>query len=82
MRPGYRRCLSCRRLAPRQEFWRVVRLQGTHQVQLDEGQGRSAYLCPTADCLKQAQQKNRLGRALKAPVSPEIYAQLWSRLSQ
>jgi uncharacterized protein len=49
-------------------------------VQLDVGMGRSAYLCIQSDCLTTAQKKNRLGRALKAPVTAEIYQQLWSRL--
>ncbi len=81
MPPGIRRCLSCRTLAPREQLWRVVRLFPSHQVVLDRGMGRSAYLCPRAECLRQAQQKNRLGKALKAPVPPEIYAQLWARLT-
>jgi len=81
MPPGTRRCLSCRTLAPREHFWRVVRLFPTHQVVLDEGMGRSAYLCPQQSCLQQAQHKNRLGKVLKAPIPPEIYATLWARLT-
>jgi uncharacterized protein len=80
-----RRCISCRRVADRSEFWRVVAVAPTRQIQLDQGMGRSAYLCPSSDCLTGAGKKNRLGRALKAPVSPilfeEIYQQLSIRLS-
>jgi uncharacterized protein len=76
---NHRRCISCRRVADRQEFWRVVR--GAGQVQLDQGMGRSAYLCPTADCLAAARKKNRLARALKAAVSEEIYQSLEQRLA-
>ncbi|WP_373538461.1 YlxR family protein [Chamaesiphon sp.] len=76
----YRRCVSCRKLAPRNEFWRVVRSHPAHTVtiELDQTlvQGRSAYLCPTAACLQVAQKKNRLGRSLKARVGEEIYQQL------
>jgi uncharacterized protein len=74
----HRRCVSCRRVADRQEFWRVVRVAG--KVQLDSGMGRSAYLCPTADCLTAARKKNRLSRALKAPVGEETYQWLEERL--
>jgi predicted RNA-binding protein YlxR (DUF448 family) len=42
--------------------------------------GRSAYLCPNANCLKAAQKKNRLGRALKTAVPEDLYDQLWQRL--
>ena len=81
MKPNYRRCISCRKLGPKEGFWRIVRLYPCHQVQLDRGMGRSAYLCPEADCLKAAQKKNRLGRSLKASVSNELYQTLWQRLA-
>jgi uncharacterized protein len=66
-------------VADRQEFWRVVRVAGG--VQLDEGMGRSAYLCPQADCLAIARKKNSLARALKAGVDPAIYQLLGQRLN-
>jgi uncharacterized protein len=75
-----RRCVSCRKLAPRSEFWRVVRCHPSKEIKIElEGsrnQGRSAYLCPTVSCLQLAQKKNRLSRSLKAPVREEIYQQL------
>jgi predicted RNA-binding protein YlxR (DUF448 family) len=77
---NYRRCVSCRQLVDRQLLWRVVRLHPQRSVQLDRGMGRSAYLCPTANCLTAAQKKNRLGRALKATVPDSIYQQLAVRL--
>jgi uncharacterized protein len=80
MAKDYRRCVSCRRLALKSEFWRVVRSHPDHQVIIDRGdnwvQGRSAYLCRTADCLQLAQKKNRLGRSIKAKVGTDIYHQL------
>ena len=81
MKPNQRRCLSCRRLAAKETFWRIVRIFPSRQVQLDRGMGRSAYLCPQESCLRAALQKNRLGRALKAPVPPEISDRLWERLA-
>jgi uncharacterized protein len=79
---NHRRCVSCRRVADRAEFWRVVANYPSQNVQIDMGMGRSAYLCPRETCLVAAQKKNRLGRALKAAVSEEIYQQLASRLLQ
>jgi uncharacterized protein len=79
MTKNHRRCISCRWLAERQEFWRVVRVGNL--VQLEVGMGRSAYLCPTSSCLAAAQKKNRLARALRAPVRAEIYQQLAQRLA-
>ncbi|MFE4106794.1 YlxR family protein [Almyronema epifaneia] len=81
MKPNYRRCLSCRRVDHRDNLWRIVRVHPTRQVQLDQGMGRSAYLCPQASCLQAAQKKNRLGRSLRTSVPPEIYVTLQQRLA-
>ncbi|MBD2100510.1 YlxR family protein [Leptolyngbya sp. FACHB-261] len=78
-KPNYRRCLSCRRIDHRSSFWRIVRSYPSRKVQL-EGTGRSAYLCPQAECLAVARRKDRLGRALKVPVPDEIYQILQQRL--
>ena len=80
MAPNDRRCVSCRRVAPKTEFWRVVRLAKTTTVCLDHGMGRSAYLCPQADCLRLAQRKNRLGRSLRVPIPDRLWSLLWQRL--
>ncbi|MGF1519413.1 MAG: YlxR family protein [Nodosilinea sp.] len=82
MQTNQRRCVSCRRVAPKAEFWRVVRVYPDRQVCLDQGMGRSAYLCPQANCLRHAQKKSRLGRALKANVPDAIYQSLWQRLAE
>ncbi len=76
MKPNYRRCLSCRQVAPKETFWRIVRVYPSQKVQLNQGMGRSAYLCPQASCLRRAQIKNRLGKALKAPVPEQLYRDL------
>ena len=70
---NYRRCISCKKSASKEEFWRVVRLANSHEITVNQGMGRSAYLCPNADCLQKAQRKNLLKRALKAVVPRQIY---------
>ena len=80
MEINHRRCVTCRTVAHRDQFWRVVRLSETGAVVLDQGMGRSAYLCPTQDCLAMAQKKKRLERSLRIAVPPEIYYSLWTRL--
>lgn len=77
---NYRRCISCRRVAPKQSFWRIVRLASSHKIELDQGMGRSAYLCPNIKCLSQAKTKKRLQAALKTKVSHDIYQSLQERL--
>ena len=82
MKPNYRRCLSCGRVAPKETFWRIVRVYPSQKVQLDRGMGRSAYICPQASCLQTARHKNKLGRSLKAPVPEQIYQTLEERLAK
>lgn len=80
MKPNYRRCISCGKVAPKRFFWRVVRLYSSHEIQLDKGLGRSAYICRQEDCLQKATIKKRLGRALKVRVPQHIYQNLQERL--
>ncbi len=88
MELNHRRCISCRKVAHRSQFWRVVRLAAAEDeadswaIALDHGMGRSAYLCPITACLQAAQKKNRLGRALKAPIPAALYDTLNQRLTQ
>ncbi|MEM6839438.1 MAG: YlxR family protein [Cyanobacteria bacterium P01_C01_bin.120] len=80
MKPNYRRCISCRKIAPKSSLWRIVRQHDDGMVRFNQGMGRSAYLCPLPVCLRAAQKKKRLARALKAPVPEDIYQQLWQSL--
>ncbi|PPJ64045.1 YlxR family protein [Cuspidothrix issatschenkoi] len=88
MKPNYRRCISCRQVNLKQEFWRIVRVFPSGNVQLDQGMGRSAYICRQASCLQLAQKKNRLGRclwparrSLQGKVPDTLYQTLWQRLN-
>ncbi len=89
----HRRCVSCQCIALRDVFWRVVRVPiaanekslnednvTQFQIQLDNGMGRSAYVCKKLDCLQIAQKKNRLGRSLRTPIPPAVFDILKSRL--
>jgi predicted RNA-binding protein YlxR (DUF448 family) len=80
-RPVLRRCVSCRQLIDRDQLWRVVRLAGGGGIQLDRGQGRSAYVCADATCLDDARRRKRLQRALRVQVADSILESLESRLT-
>ncbi len=81
MEPNHRRCISCRRVGPKSTFWRVVRVYPTGAIQLGMGMGRSAYICPSAKCLKAARHKNRLGKALRSSVAESVFQALEARLA-
>ena len=82
MEKNYRRCVSCRKTAPKESFWRIVRVASNQKIHLDRGMGRSAYLCPNIDCLARAKSKNRLSSCLKTKVPDRIYQSLQERLSR
>ena len=79
-RPVLRRCVTCRQLLDRQQLWRVIR---DHQegVVLDEGMGRSAYLCPCEACLEEALRRKRLQKALRCQVPNSVVEVLQKRLN-
>ncbi|KZR81659.1 hypothetical protein PMIT1342_01000 [Prochlorococcus marinus str. MIT 1342] len=79
-RPVLRRCVTCRQLLDRQQLWRVIR---DHQegVVLDEGMGRSAYICPSEACLEEALRRKRLQKALRCQVPNSVVEVLQKRLN-
>ncbi|MFZ9972978.1 MAG: YlxR family protein [Vulcanococcus sp.] len=74
-----RRCVTCRELLDRRRLWRVIRL-ADGGLALDQGMGRSAYLCPTRDCLEEARRRKKLQKGLRCQVADSIYAALEQRL--
>jgi len=79
VRPVLRRCVSCRELLDRGQLWRVIRL-AAGGLALDQGMGRSAYLCQRPECLEEAKRRKRLQRALRCQVADTVYASLEQRL--
>ena len=80
-RPVLRRCVACRERRDRRQLWRVIRLAGQGGIALDQGMGRSAYVCPCHDCLEEARRRRRLQRALRCPVEDSVLEQLEQRLA-
>ena len=73
-----RQCMGCRERMDKRDLIRVVRTpEGT--VTLDFSgklNGRGAYLCPKADCLKKAQKSKALERSLEVPIPDQVYDRL------
>ncbi len=73
-----RQCMGCRERKAKRDMIRVVRgTDGT--VSLDFGgkvNGRGAYICPDAQCLKKAQRSKALERSLEAVIPDEVYDRL------
>ena len=79
-RPILRRCVACRQLLDRRLLWRVVR-DHTDGVLLEQGMGRSAYLCPEESCLEDARRRKRLQKALRCQVPETVLSTMQERLS-
>lgn len=79
-RPVQRRCVACRGLFDREQLWRVIRLAGGG-IALDQGMGRSAYLCAAPACVEEARRRKRLQRSLRCAVPEAILEALEQRLS-
>lgn len=73
-----RQCMGCRERKSKRELIRVVRTP-EGQVCLDFSgklNGRGAYLCPSAECLKKAVRSKALDRSLEVTIPQEVYARL------
>ena len=73
-----RQCMGCRERLEKRQLIRVVRTPEGH-VQLDfsgKCNGRGAYICPKAECLKKAQKSKALDRSLEVEIPQEVYDRL------
>ena len=77
-----RQCLGCREMKPKKELIRVVR-SPEGEISLDfrgKANGRGAYVCPDAACLKKAIRSKAIERAFETAIPEEIYAQLAAQM--
>ena len=73
-----RQCMGCRERMDKRDLIRVVRTPEGN-VQLDFSgklNGRGAYICPKADCLKKARKGKALDRSLEVAIPEEVYDRL------
>ena len=71
-----RMCTGCREMKPKQQLIRIVKTPDG-EIKLDTTgrlNGRGAYICKSADCLKKAQKAGALSRAFETDVAYEVYA--------
>ena len=79
-----RQCMGCRERKAKKELIRVVRTpEGA--VCLDFSgklNGRGAYICPCADCLKKARKAKSRARSLEVSIPEEVYDRLEKEMEQ
>ena len=78
-----RMCTACREMKPKNELVRIVRTPEGDIKTDPTGKlnGRGAYICKSAECLKKAQKIGALSRAFGTAVPEEIFAELERKLS-
>ncbi|MBO4562967.1 MAG: YlxR family protein [Clostridia bacterium] len=79
-----RMCVGCRTMKEKRSLVRVVRTaEGEAKVDpTGKMNGRGAYVCPNAECLRKAVKSRALDRALEVTVSPEVMERLASEVER
>lgn len=73
-----RQCVGCGLMKSKKEMMRVLK-DAEGDIVLDvtgKKNGRGAYLCHSADCLKAARKNRGLERSFKAAIPEEVYDRL------
>ena len=73
-----RQCVGCLDMRSKKEMMRVLKTEDGSIVLDMTGKknGRGAYLCRQAECLKRARKSKGLERSLKIGIPDEIYEKL------
>ena len=73
-----RQCIGCGEMKNKKEMLRVLRTEEQGAILDTTGRknGRGAYICPNAECMKRARKSKGLERAFKMPIPDEIYDSL------
>jgi predicted RNA-binding protein YlxR (DUF448 family) len=79
-----RKCVGCGEQKPKKDLIRVVKnKEGDLCVDFTgKANGRGAYICPNLECLKKAQKRKALNRALECDISNEIFERLEQELKR
>ena len=78
-----RKCVGCGIIKDRNELIKITAQNPHCNIVINGGSkifGRSAYLCYNNTCIENAFKKDKLKRALKAPVTQELKGKLLNEL--
>lgn len=79
-----RKCTGCGEMKPKKELVRVLKTAEENIIIDVTGKqnGRGAYLCHNAECLKKAIKTKAIERSLGVAVSAEVYEELKKELGE
>ncbi len=78
-----RMCTGCGEMKEKRELIRVVK-SAEGEISLDKTgkkNGRGAYLCHNAECLKKARKAKRIDRAFEVTIPDDIYDRMEEEIS-
>ena len=76
-----RQCIGCQEMKSKKELIRVLKTCDEEIVVDTTGKnGRGAYLCKNAECLKKAKKTKSLERSLKVDIPTDVFEQLEKEL--
>ena len=78
-----RNCLGCGEMKPKKELIRAVK-SPEGEISLDltgKKNGRGAYICKNAACLKKARKSRRIESSLECRISDELYTKMEEELT-
>ena len=79
-----RKCTGCGEMKPKKELVRVVKTPDD-QILLDltgRVNGRGAYICPDAACLKIARKAKRIEKSFQMQIPEEVYDMMEEELNK
>ena len=77
-----RKCTGCGEMKPKKELVRVVKTPDD-EVLIDltgRINGRGAYICPNAQCLKIARKSKRIEKSFQMQIPDEVYDKMEEEL--
>ncbi|MCI8981923.1 MAG: YlxR family protein [Hungatella sp.] len=79
-----RQCIGCGETKSKKEMIRILKTESEGIILDATGRknGRGAYICPSADCLRKAVKTRGLDRSFKTQVPAQVYETLEKEMEQ
>ena len=79
-----RQCIGCGETKSKKEMIRILKTESEGIILDATGRknGRGAYICPSADCLRKAVKTRGLDRSFKTQVPAQVYETLEKEMDQ
>lgn len=77
-----RQCIGCGEMKNKKEMIRIIKTP-EEEIMIDatgKKNGRGAYICKSAECLRKAVKSKGLERSLKVSIPQEVYEELEKEL--